>query len=251
MHLSSQEGQGLPLHKKQTCEGIPGSSVIIKVLLYGLSRYEYVSFYPMNFHCPRCAAEVVEFDAFRRSIAFCENCGWNVAGAERILRARIRVLWIASGIGIILALLAWARGPLGLMGAAQIAAAFVLGPVSFGFVARYRLSKLLATQQRVAPGVTAQGPGSINARNNPAWNAEEIHQGWTKYYRLRNWARIGLLALPPTILFLLTHERQTLVLLGLQNLRPVIQLEVLSAVNAICVIPLCIPLVRWAEWKKS
>ena len=30
VHLSFQEGQGLPLHKKQTREGIPGSSVIIK-----------------------------------------------------------------------------------------------------------------------------------------------------------------------------------------------------------------------------
>lgn len=58
-------------------------------------------------------------------------------------------MWLAVGIGVLLASTAWIRGPYGANGAAMIAVPFVSLPLASGLLTKFRLSRLAALQPRV------------------------------------------------------------------------------------------------------
>jgi hypothetical protein len=101
-------------------------------------------------HCPHCHTEATEIRAFlfQNSVAYCKNCGWNAASATTKLRSDMWAMWLVSGIGILLAVTAWIRGPYGIRGALSIAVPFVALPVGSGLVTRYRLSRIDTTEAR-------------------------------------------------------------------------------------------------------
>lgn len=105
-------------------------------------------------HCPHCHTEATEIRAFlsQGSVAYCKNCGWNIGNTTTKLRGQMWGMWLAAGIGILLASTACIRGPYGVNGAAMIAAPFVLLPLASGLLIKYRMSRLSAVHPRIQQG---------------------------------------------------------------------------------------------------
>ena len=71
-------------------------------------------------HCPHCHTEATEIRAFlliQNSVAYCQNCGWNIGKATTKLRIDMWAMWGVAGIGVLLAVTALMRGPYGMRGA--------------------------------------------------------------------------------------------------------------------------------------
>ena len=95
----------------------------------------------MSIECPKCGVRAAGTGSGEK--AYCAQCGWNVQATAVSLRKEMRGFWAAACIGVVLALVAWLRGPYGFQGALMIASAFVLFPVSFALLARFSLNKIL------------------------------------------------------------------------------------------------------------
>jgi hypothetical protein len=105
-------------------------------------------------HCPHCHTEATEIRAFlfQGSIAYCKNCGWNIGKATTKLRSDMWAMWLASGIGVLLAATAWMRGSFGIRGALGIAVPFVALPLGSGLVTKYRVSRIAALRPGAPQG---------------------------------------------------------------------------------------------------
>jgi len=194
----------------------------------------------MNLRCPNCSGEVKKIELWRISVAYCERCGWNVAFAANALRVQVRVYWGVSAVGVILALLAW-RGPLGFSGVAMLSLPFIVLPLSMAFAGRHYLSKLSAISQRPEPQTAAA------AKTFPTYATEDPHQIWSEYNRLRNWARLTLVALPAA-LYLLIQKHETLSL-ELSRLSSGLQIAIVFVIIGIGTVLFSIPMLRWADWR--
>ena len=154
--------------------------------------------------------------------------------------------WIVAGAGTLLAIIAWKKGSLGSKGTALFGVPLVLLPVLQSLVATFRLSKVSAAREE-SERKPVKPARSANTLRNPAYAAEYMRQAWNEYYRLRNWARLGLLALPASLyLCALTPDS---VLLKMLHLRPVAQIGVIFSILGLWTVSLCAPLLRWADWK--
>jgi hypothetical protein len=98
------------------------------------------------------ATEIRAF-LFQSGVAYCKKCGWNVEKATAKLRSQMWGMWVLSGIGVVLASMAWIRGPYGVNGAALIAIPFVSLPLASGLVTNYRLSRLAVVRPGPRRGV--------------------------------------------------------------------------------------------------
>jgi hypothetical protein len=110
-------------------------------------------------HCPHCHTEATEIRAFlliQNSVAYCQNCGWNIGKATTKLRIDMWAMWGVAGIGVLLAVTALMRGPYGMRGAVLLAVPFVALPLGSGLVAKYRLSRI-AEIQPGRPGQVVHG----------------------------------------------------------------------------------------------
>jgi hypothetical protein len=114
--------------------------------------------------CPSCRSDATKLPAIllQHSVAYCEQCGWNLPLATTRIRMDVRVGWLVSALGLVLVLLAW-RGPGGFTGALGIGVAFLLMPASVALLGQYRLSRieqiatgLARTTSPAAPGGQAQ-----------------------------------------------------------------------------------------------
>lgn len=94
----------------------------------------------MSVRCPKCGEPAAGTGSGKK--AYCARCSWNAEAAAATLRTEIQGFWGAAFIGVVLALVAWARGPLELQGALMIGSAFVLFPLCFGLLASFRLRKI-------------------------------------------------------------------------------------------------------------
>lgn len=116
--------------------------------------------YP-ELHCPHCHKKATEIRAFlfQHGVAYCEDCGWNTDKARTKLRTDMWAMWMVSGLGVIMAVAAWVRGPYGIRGAMQIAVPFVALPVGSGLFTWYRLANIVVGQpysnRQVLDGATA------------------------------------------------------------------------------------------------
>lgn len=99
-------------------------------------------------HCPHCPREATELRAFllQHGTAYCTGCGWNIVNARTKLRTDMWAMWLVSGLGILMAVTAWMRGPYGIRGALLIAVPFVALPFGSGIVTWHRLSNIAVKQ---------------------------------------------------------------------------------------------------------
>lgn len=114
-------------------------------------------------HCPHCHTEATEVRAFlliQDSVAYCENCGWNIEKATTKLRRDMWAMWLVSGTGVLMAATAGMRGPYGIRGALLIAVPFIALPLGSGLVAKYRLSRIAAIHARPELVVHEETPAS-------------------------------------------------------------------------------------------
>jgi hypothetical protein len=95
-------------------------------------------------YCPRCRTEATRIGAFVMygGGIYCKTCGWNSAKTAKKLRTDMWSMFAVAGIGAILAVTAWVRGPDGIRDAIIVAVAFVALPLGPGLVAWSRLSKI-------------------------------------------------------------------------------------------------------------
>lgn len=110
----------------------------------------------MSVRCPKCGGPAAGTGSGKK--AYCARCGWNADAAAASLRTEIQGFWGAASIGVVLALVAWARGPLGTQGALMIGSAFVLFPLCFGLLAVFRLRKIRRLSTK------ASGRGGVESR---------------------------------------------------------------------------------------
>jgi len=120
---------------------------------------------PAKIRCPHCSAEATQINAFllqKSNLAYCNNCSWNIDKATARLRMNMRAMWLVSGLGILLASMAWIRGPYGFSGAALIFVPFVGLPLLSGLFSRYRLSTISLSQ--------VNAPAGIGGAGMPTWS---------------------------------------------------------------------------------
>jgi hypothetical protein len=95
-------------------------------------------------YCPHCRTEATRIGAFMMygGGLYCKTCGWNSAKAAKKLRTEMWSMFAVAGIGAILAVTAWVRGPDGARDAIFVAIPFVALPIGPGLLAWSRLSKI-------------------------------------------------------------------------------------------------------------
>lgn len=193
----------------------------------------------MNLRCPMCAAGMRSMSLSRSTLDYCGECGYGAARARQRVRSHIFGLWCVSGVGLLLGLLAWRRGPAANSGMALwFAGLLMLYPLGRSLVAIYHLSKI----SRLGEGV-ARPARAVSA----AFSAQNADAGWSEYERLRMRA-IASLLLVVGALYASIHVPDAM-LLKLGGLSLQAQIATVFVVIGIAAVLLSAPLLQWAEWR--
>lgn len=201
----------------------------------------------MSVRCPKCGEPAAGTSSGKK--AFCVRCGWNTEAAAASLRTEIQGFWGAASIGVVLALVAWARGPIGLQGALMIGSAFVLFPLCFGLLASFRLRKV----RRLSTKASADGGLASRLTETPSCNSsgeDDIASTLPPRHVRLNWRgwlySFGIGVLVVFLLFLLkVLLSDATESFGRQPVKDSLAILVLGWYSWLCIKYV---LDRWTEW---
>jgi hypothetical protein len=104
--------------------------------------------------------------------AYCATCGWNLALTIRHCKENLIAFAGAAALGIVLAAVAWVRGPYGFSGAAMIGSVLIVLPGGYALVALNRRSRLQKLQETI--GESGAASPSVANREIPAFRIDPL-----------------------------------------------------------------------------
>jgi len=78
---------------------------------------------------------------------------------------------------------------------------------------------------------------------------EDTQANWGKYYRLRRWARLSVLALPVALILLVQWPVANWLAVTLSTLGHGVQEAVIFSIIGLATVAFAMPLWKWAQWR--